>query len=418
VKKLSFVDKAKLWAQITIEFSENIESHDMNIFRRVISPSLSPNCEADDVWGAVKTLFSPWKWKDGKELADVKDWFRKRFGEAILFNSGRSALHAILKAFDIGVGDEVIVQAFTCVAVPNSVRWAGAKPVFADIDEMYNIDPESFENRITKKTKAVIVQHTFGRSANMKAILPIAKKHNLLVIEDFAHSMSLPMQGDAAFFSFGRDKVLSSVWGGAAIISTKHEARSTKLKQYQEKLPMPNAFWIFQQLLHPMMFTVILPTYNMGIGKLLLVLLQKLRLLSFPVYPEEKTGKQPSDFPARYPNALAALLLRQLHKLDRFTRQRREISKHYGEEDAYLRFPMQVSDPEAVRDRAKARGILLGNWYHNIVDPNGVDFAAIGYQPGSCPKAEEASQHIINLPTRVTSKQAFDILQLVRIYDT
>lgn len=384
----------------------------MNYFRRVISASLSPNTESDDVWEAVKTVFSPWKWKTGQEGALVQDWFSARFGgNIVLFNSGRSALLALLKAFDIGSGDEVIVQAFTCVAVPNSVRWAGAKPIFCDIDDSYNVDPEKIQ--ISSITKAIIVQHTFGKSANMKAILSIARKHNLVVIEDFAHTMSLPMKGDAAFFSFGRDKGLSSVWGGGAIISTKHQAPSTNLKKYHETLPMPGYFWIFQQLIHPIAFAFILPFYNIGIGKLMLVILQKLRLLSMPVYPEEKAGKQPADFPAKYPNALAALLLTQLHKLDRYTRQRKAITKMYGGQGAYLRFPMRVEDRDNIRALAKREGILIGNWYHNVVDPIGVDWEAVGYMKGSCPKAEEAAKQIINLPTRIHEREARKILALL-----
>lgn len=366
----------------------------------MICCSLSPNTEADDVWLALRILFSPWIWKRGRAVHTVE----KRFG-GVSFNSGRSALLAILKAFDIGRGDEVIIQAFTCVAVPNSVRWAGAIPVYADIDETYNIDPKDFEKKITKKTKAVIVQHTFGIPAKIDDIIAIAKKHNIKVIEDFAHTMSLPMKGDAAFFSFGRDKVLSSVFGGLAIINQMHNAQCKKLKEYHKKLNTPSLGWIFQQLFHPIAFSIILPLYQSGIGKLLLVFFQKIKLLSFPVYPEEKLGRQPSDFPAKYPNALALLLLKQLNKLDRYTRQRKEVSKVYGKEFPFLRFPMQVDNPAKTISRAKKQGILLGNWYHNVVDP-----VTVGYKTGSCPKAEEVAKHIINLPTRISPEDAKRVL--------
>lgn len=386
----------------------------MNPFSYVISASLSPNTENDDLWCAIKTICSPWKWKNGRESENVMEWFRKRIGkDVVLFNSGRSALLAILHVFGIGSGDDVIVQAFTCVAVPNSVRWVGASPVYADIDDTYNIDPEDIKKKITNKTRAIIVQHTFGKSADMKAILLIAKKYKLFVIEDFAHTMSLPMQGDAAFFSFGRDKVLSSVWGGGAVISAKHKATSVKLNQYQKKLPMPGIFWIFQQLLHPIAFAMIIPTYNLVIGKIILVVLQTLKLLSFPVYPEEKKGRKPSDFPARYPNALASLLFTQLCKLDRYTFQRTEITKLYGGQGAYLRFPMRVENPEKLRMQAKREGILIGNWYHAVIDPIGVYWDTIGYIKGSCPKAEDAAGHIINLPTRVNKTQARKIVALL-----
>lgn len=342
-------------------------------------------------------LLTPWKWQRGTELETIKKYFPK---DTVFFNSGRSAFLAILKAFGIGNGDEVIVQAFTCVAVPNSILWAGAKPIFADIDDSYNLDPNDVERKITQKTKAIVVQHTFGILAQIDTLKALAKKHKLFLIEDFAHTMSLKLAGDAAFFSFGRDKVISSVWGGAAILSTKYKAQSTKLKQFQNNLPMPGYFWIFQQLLHPIAFSLILSSYNIGIGKIILYILQRLKFLSFPVYPEEKTGGQPKDFPAKYPNALAVLLLNQLKKLDRYTKQRTEASSVYGRKIPYLRYPLRVEDPRATIAKLKRHGILLGNWYHNVIDPESP------YNPLDCPKAYEVALHIINLPTRISLQDA------------
>lgn len=353
----------------------------------MISASLSPNTEFDDVLIAIKTLCMPWTWKQGKAIAKVEH----RLG-GISFNSGRSALLAILKAFAIGQGDEVIVQAFTCVAVANSVLWTGAKPVFADIDETYNIDPRDFEKKITSKTKAIVVQHTFGTPAKITEIINIAKKHRIKIIEDFAHTMSLPLTGDAGFYSFGRDKVLSSVFGGLAV--------GVEVKKYHKTLGYPSYFWIFQQLLHPIAFSIILPLYRVGIGKAILVILQRLGLLSFPQLSEVK----------KYPNALAILLLNQLKKLDRYTKQREEIVRLYGGKGALLRYPMRVDNPAQVAARAKKKGILLGNWYHNVIDPVGVDLEAVGYKRGSCPSAEKAAKHIINLPTRISKKDAQRVL--------
>lgn len=373
--------------------------------RRIISASLSPNTEAEDVWLALRLLCSPWRWKQGSAAGKVEAWFRARFKTecAVSFNSGRSAELAILRVFGIGHADEVIVQAFTCVAVPNSVRWAGATPVFADVDDSYSMDPKDFAKKITGKTKAVIVQHTFGIPARTDEIIAIAKKHNIRVIEDFAHTMSLPFKGDAAFFSFGRDKVLSSVFGGLAIMKN-----TSQLTAYHKKLEYPSYGWIFQQLFHPVAFSIILPLYTLGVGKLLLVFLQRLHMLSFPVYPEENIGKQPADFPKKYPNALATLLLLQLKKFDRFSEQRKQIVELYGGTGILLRFPVQVADPKKTIEKAKSQGVLLGNWYHNVIDPQ-----PFGYTKGSCPNAEKLAAHVINLPTRITASEAKQILASV-----
>src|SRR5574342_317654 len=97
---------------------------------QIISPSLSPNTQIDDVWESLKIILTPWKWTEGESIGRVEDWFHKKFNTPFVwsFNSGRSALYSILKAFEIKPGDEILIQAFTCVAVPNCILWVGAKP--------------------------------------------------------------------------------------------------------------------------------------------------------------------------------------------------------------------------------------------------------------------------------------------------
>src|SRR5512135_1616150 len=112
------------------------------------------------------------------------------------FYKGRVALFAILKAMGVNTGDEVIVPGFTCVVVPNAVIYNRALPVFVDIDgATYNIDPGKIEAKITKKTRAIIVQHTFGVPAEMDGITEIAKAHNLFLIEDSCHTLGSRYKG-------------------------------------------------------------------------------------------------------------------------------------------------------------------------------------------------------------------------------
>lgn len=363
----------------------------------MISCSLSPNTEFDDVLLAIRVLCMPWKWKKGSAIKNVE----QRFG-GVTFNSGRSALLAILRSYGIGKGDEVICQAFTCVAVPNSVRWSGATPVFVDVTNSYNLDPQDVERKVSSKTRAIIVQHTFGIPAQIDKLMVIAKKHKLIVIEDFAHTMTQKQKGDAVFYSFGRDKILSSVFGGMAVDNNKN------IKAYHKKLEYPSMFWIFQQLLHPIAFAFILPLYDIGIGKLLLVALQRLHLLSFPVYEEEKKGKQPNIFPAKYPNALAILLVNQLKKLERYTKERSQAVAVYGGVGPLLRYPLLVDNSKETIEHLKRKGVLLGNWYHLVVDPN-----PVGYKKGSCPNAERLASHVVNLPTRISKREAAKIKSLL-----
>lgn len=409
----------------------------MNIrgfFEKPITIGLSPNLEIDDALLAIKTLLSPGSWRQGGDIARVEKWFQDYFkvDDAVSFNSGRSALTEILRVFNIDVGDEVMVQAFTCVAVPNSVLWACATPVYVDIDRTYNVDIADLQKKLTAKTKAVIVQHTFGIPADMDRIITFCKKHHLILIEDCAHALGafykgkpVGSLGDAACFSFGRDKVISSVFGGMGIIFEKDKLK--ELRYRQKLLPYPKLFWIAQQLFHPIATGLVLLGYNLVIGKLLLLLFQKLRLLSFPVASLEKKGKQPTNYPQKFPNSLAALAYHQLRKLDRFNKQRTEAARTYEKElgvkisrknnrQVFLRFPVELSSPKNLLRNAKSKGILLGTWYHNIIDPEEVDLEAVGYKKNSCPSAEYLAGRIINLPTRITTSQAGGIATFVKPY--
>lgn len=327
-----------------------------------------------------------------------------------------------MNAFQIGKGDEVIIQPFTCLAVPEVIIWAGAIPRYVDVDKTLNINPMLLEQSISKKTKAIIVQHTFGIPAQMDLISKITQKHGLILIEDCAHALGTSYRGkkvgtfgDASFFSFGRDKVISSVFGGLAAINNSASAEVKKrLTLFHQKLNYPSYFWILQQILHPVMFFFILPTYNIVIGKVLLVFLQKIHILSFPILNEEKQGKKPEIFPLRYPNGLAILLLNQLSKLIHFNNHRKNIANIYFKKLAnnkniilpanidgsiFLRFNIFINNAEAVRLKAKKMGFLLGNWYHSIIDPEG-STKLVGYQPKN-KFAEESASKSLNLPTNV-----------------
>lgn len=122
------------------------------------------------------------------ELCEVK--------HAIATTSGTTALHVALLAHGIGEGDEVITTPFTFIASANSILYAGAKPVFVDIDEeTFNIDPNLIEAAITPKTKAILPVHLYGYVCDMDAIMDIAKRHNLVVIEDACQAVGASYKG-------------------------------------------------------------------------------------------------------------------------------------------------------------------------------------------------------------------------------
>lgn len=408
---------------------------------RDIFISLSPNTQKEDVALAGKLFSTPSRWQKGGEIRKLEEAFREYFKvkDAISFLSGRTALWAILKSLGLKKDGEVLLQAFTCVVVPNAIISLGARPVWVDIDEgTFNMDVEDFKKKITQKAKAVIVQHTFGQAAEIKKIIEIAKKHRLFVIEDCAQSLGGEYQGkklgtfgDAAFFSFGRDKIISSVFGGMAITDDKKIGE--RLKKIQTNLYFPPKIWILQQLFHPLISSVIIPVYSLfNLGKALHFLCRKLNLLSRAVAGKEKKGRMPKVLFSKMPNALAALVLKQFEKLSQFNEDRIKIANIYTEElkdlgvelprikkdclHVFLRYTIKTEKAGELIHFAKRYKIFLGDWYRPVIAPKGVDFVKVFYQLGSCPKAEKASAMSVNLPTypKMTLEDAKRVVKIVR----
>lgn len=139
----------------------------------------------------LDALDTNWIGSSGKYIEN----FEKKFAEycetkyGVGCCNGTAALHLAIEGLGIGFGDEVIVPSFSMLATSNSVIYSGAKPVFVDSElETWNIDPAKIEEKITKKTKAIIVVHTYGHPCDMDLILKIARKHKLYVIEDAAEA--------------------------------------------------------------------------------------------------------------------------------------------------------------------------------------------------------------------------------------
>ena len=172
--------------------------------------------------------------------ADFANYSQAKF--ALGVNSGTSALHLALLAAGIGPGDEVITVSYTFVATAAAVCYTGARPVFVDIDPATcNIDVSQIEGAITPKTKAIMPVHLYGNCADMDPILAIARKHNLIVIEDAAQAHGAEYKGrragsmgDLACFSFYPAKNLGA-YGEAGAIVTNSEQYVDVLKQLRDQ---------------------------------------------------------------------------------------------------------------------------------------------------------------------------------------
>src|SRR5512142_938673 len=164
----------------------------------------------------------------GPHVAAFEQEFARILGQghvrAVSTEYGRMALYFILKSLDFPPGSEIIVPALTFWVVPEMCRVAGLKVVFADIDPYtFTLSPEAMERAITPNTRAVLPTHLYGLPCDLDPIMEIARRHNLRVIEDCAHSLGSTYRGqmvgtfgDASFFSFQAFKPLNTFGGGLA----------------------------------------------------------------------------------------------------------------------------------------------------------------------------------------------------------
>jgi len=169
---------------------------------------------------------------------------------AIAVSSGTAGLHLCIRALGIGEGDEVIVPSFTFIAAANVIRYERAQPVFVDIDaESLNISPAGIERAITPKTRAILAVHTFGRPAEMIAIMAIAQRHRLLVIEDACEAIGAIYQGhragsfgDAAVFGFYPNKQITTGEGGMVV--TRQPELPARIRALRNQGRYDRADWL------------------------------------------------------------------------------------------------------------------------------------------------------------------------------
>jgi dTDP-4-amino-4,6-dideoxygalactose transaminase len=306
---------------------------------------------------------------------------------AIAVSSGTGALHLALACLGLGEGDEVILPSLTFIATANAVLYAGAKPVFADIvgKEDLNISSEEIEKKITGKTKAIMVMHYGGYPCEMKAILRIAKRHGLYVIEDAAHAPGAEvggrkcgLVGDIGCFSFFSNKNLVTGEGGMVVTRNKTWAEGVRRMRSHG---MEALSWD--------KYRGHLSSYDIkGIG-----------------YNYRTTEIQ------------SALGLAQLKKLDRNNRKRKRLVEIYREEleenndvsipfskfggnPSYHLFPILVA-PRINRNRVmqglKDFGIQTSVHYPPV-HLFSLYRRRFGFREGTFPKTEEVSRREVTLP--------------------
>jgi dTDP-4-amino-4,6-dideoxygalactose transaminase len=430
----------------------------------LIHIDLVPNFEDDD-YEIIKKIEA--RYGAGQEIEKAKNEVLKilRFyfpqGEIFFFNSARGALSFLLTQLDNIEKNEVITQAFSCLVVPNAIKFAGYKPIYVDIDETYNLYIEDLKRKINERTRAIIIQNTFGIPAKIDEILGISQQNNILVIENLTHSLGAKYKGkylgnfsDFALLSFNRNKVISSIIGGALVVNNKNFLE--KIKNSYELLPEPSQKEIQKIIFTGKVLYQAKKNYNF-LTKIYLKFLRKIGKTVEMVSSVEKQNKKPENYLFKFPDILFPLLLNQLRKLERFNEKRKEAAKIYmtriytdsiypnkrpnklpkssdrifshnsgkvfGQdsgnnfslrdsvsEPIFLRFPILIENRDFVLEKFKKENIYLGDWYRCVLDPCS-DLKFFDYKIGSCPKAEEITKKIINLPTLIDKEKAELIIQ-------
>jgi perosamine synthetase len=358
-----------------------------------------------------------------------------------LFWRGRVALYAILRALRIGRGDEVIVPAFTCVAVPNAVLYTGATPVYVDIDEStYTADPAAVANAITARTRAVLAQNTFGLSADLDALAAAAQPHGAVVVDDCAHGLGGTYKGrpngataHAAFYSTQWSKPISTGLGGIAVTKDGDLARALAAIERSAREPPARD--------RALLATMLLARERLATPRTLHAGRAVYRAGSRAgLVPGSSSGGElggtamPASFVAGMSAFQAQLVGRRLATLAARVRRRRAVAHRYSawltaharswahEPDsaghAFLRYPLRLRERDAFVAAAQRRGVLVGDWFHSPLYPISRELERWGYRRGEHPVAERVTAEIVNLPTDMApdGRDAHQVEQLLEAF--
>ncbi len=362
---------------------------------------------------AIRSLFSSGRLEPNIKLVDLME--QRYGGPAHLTYKGREALAMALAAANLAPGSAVAITGFTCYAVYRAVVSTKLDVHYLDIDPgTLNFSPRTLTGAITAnpQIKAVIVQNTLGYPCDIAAIEQICQAHKLILIEDLAHSVGATYPdgrevgtvGDFTMLSFGRDKIIDAVSGGALI------TRRPRYRNFQPRplLPVP-AGPKLRDRLYPALTAAIRATYAAGLGKPLHLIFKKIGLLSRSVDGEFYGGH-------KLPYWYTDLAFERYQTLDSLLAHRRRTASLYARHldpsiqfgslqdhipnATNLRFPIRVKNRAGLIQHLAGRRIYLSDtWYDApVAPPRYLHLTSYNHH---CPQAEVVAAHILNLPTHL-----------------
>jgi len=380
-------------------------------------PLGSGTLDIDDVNLAKRLLKEQGNWFDSKIVQEYENAFSKwnETKHSFAFMGGRIALSACIYALDLQEGDEVILPGYTCIVVSNAFNFAGIKIIYSDIElDTYGLDVSLIEEKITPKTRAILLHHLYGLVCrDYEAIVQVAKKHGLKVIEDCAQSTGAMFKdrkvgnlGDVAIYSTEQSKVFTTIQGGIA--STNDDGLALRLKEYYERADYPG-----EELVSNQLYSVIINYYSFKDPqrwwKRDFIRSKYGDKVIITTTEEENKGIKPGHYGCKMPAAVALIGLNQLKKVDHYNQQRRETAKKWSRwcqahqykepvvikdsTPVFLRYPVLV-EPERKKDISWALRdlrISLGVWFLSNLHPS--EFKVEG-----CPNADKAVKQCVNFP--------------------
>ncbi len=388
------------------------------------------------------------KWASISEMErELLEYLWVPESEILSFYRWSEALYHALKLIDIKAKDEIIVQGYTCVVVSNAVLQSWGKIIYSDIDKnTLWFDIKKLEKNITKKTKVILVQHTFGKPVDMQQIMKIAKQNNILVIEDCAHSLwSISWDhhtgtlADFSMFSSWRDKVISSVTWGFLVINNPEYLK--KARRMKELLTMPSRTLTVRNLIYNILWYFAYKTYDIfKLGRVIMLISRRCKLITDILSKEEKTCSK-TKFWTAYPNSLAYLWRKELAKIDMYTTHRRNIAELYDmniktkhwekvfieDNNEFMnafRYPFLLTSHKVQKEfikYMKNHGVLVWtSWSGTNIAPKWVKAKNAGYKKKSCLVSEDIANRIILLPNHmwVTIDEVMKICKLINKFES
>jgi perosamine synthetase len=316
----------------------------------------------------------------------------------------------------------VILPGLTCVVVPNAILYAGLVPVYIDIDSnTYNLNSELIEDKITDKTKVIIIQNTFGLSTDVEKIIAIAQKYQIVTIDDCTHGFGGRYKGkpngsltDAVFYSSQWNKPFSTVIGGYLMVcdhrlieGVKNEYVTYSTPTFIENIKLVALFYIKKWAMTRVTYWPLLNLYRwLSRKNLILGSSQKDELIDIkkPKNYEKKMGWFQKNKAIKALSTLDSTLSKRKKNAAIITawlkkNNKNHVKNEYCRDHSWLKYPIRVKDRALFFKIAESKRMPLGDWFVSPIHPVLSHYDTWCFDENECPNAVIAAKELVNLPT-------------------